>query len=96
MPIAVVGNETEGYSTCYIPQAYHRISVLSDAIKIEPDFEVGEEVNEELRIESFGRRDILALRQNLQTKVSEYEKENMRGSISSMLTPWSGQARRVL
>ena len=50
---------------------------LSDAIKIEPDFEVGEEVNEELRVESFGRRDILALRQNLQTKVSEYEKENI-------------------
>ena len=50
---------------------------LSDAIKIEPDFEVGEEVNEELRIESFGRRDILALRQNLQTKVAEYEKENI-------------------
>ena len=50
---------------------------LSDAIKIEPDFEVGEEMNEELRIESFGRRDILALRQNLQTKVSEYEKENI-------------------
>ena len=50
---------------------------LSDAIKLEPDFEVGEEVNEELRIESFGRRDILALRQNLQTKVSEYEKENI-------------------
>ena len=50
---------------------------LSDAIKIEPDFEVGEEVNEELRIEKFGRRDILALRQNLQTKVAEYEKENI-------------------
>ena len=50
---------------------------LSDAIKIEPDFEVGEEVNEELRIENFGRRDILALRQNLQTKVAEYEKENI-------------------
>ncbi len=50
---------------------------LSDAIKIEPDFEVGEEVNEELRIENFGRRDILALRQNLQIKVAEYEKENI-------------------
>ena len=50
---------------------------LSDAIKIEPDFEVGEEVNEELRVENFGRRDILALRQSLQTKVSEYEKENI-------------------
>jgi N utilization substance protein A len=50
---------------------------LSDAIKIEPDFEVGDDVSEVLRIESFGRRDILALRQNLQTKVSEYEKENI-------------------
>ena len=50
---------------------------LSDAIKIEPDFEVGDDVSEVLRIESFGRRDILALRQNLQTKVAEYEKENI-------------------
>ena len=50
---------------------------LSDAIKIEPDFEVGDDVSEVLRIENFGRRDILALRQNLQTKVSEYEKENI-------------------
>ncbi len=50
---------------------------LSDAIKIEPDFEVGDDVSEVLRIESFGRRDILALRQNLQAKVLEYEKENI-------------------
>ena len=50
---------------------------LSDAIKIEPDFEVGDEVSEVLKIESFGRRDILALRQNLQTKVAEYEKESI-------------------
>ena len=50
---------------------------LSDAIKIEPDFEVGDDVSEVLKIESFGRRDILALRQNLQTKVSEYEKESI-------------------
>ena len=50
---------------------------LSDAIKIEPDFEVGDDVSEVLRIESFGRRDILALRQNLQAKVLEYEKESI-------------------
>ena len=50
---------------------------LSDAIKIEPDFEVGDDVSEVLRIESFGRRDILAVRQNLQAKVLEYEKENI-------------------
>ena len=50
---------------------------LSDAIKIEPDFEVGDDVSEVLKIETFGRRDILALRQNLQGKVLEYEKENI-------------------
>ena len=50
---------------------------LSDAIHIEPDFEVGDDVSEILKIESFGRRDILALRQNLQTKISEYQKENI-------------------
>ena len=50
---------------------------LSDAIKIEPDFEVGDDVSEVLKIESFGRRDILALRQNLQAKVMEYEKESI-------------------
>ncbi len=49
----------------------------SDAIKIEPDFEVGEEVGEVVDISSFGRREILAIRQNLQTKVMEFEKENI-------------------
>ncbi|MGP1446524.1 MAG: transcription termination factor NusA [Candidatus Limimorpha sp.] len=50
---------------------------LSDAVKIEPDFEVDDEVSERLGIDSFGRRDILALRQNLQTKILEYKKENI-------------------
>ncbi len=48
----------------------------SDAIKIEPDFEIGEEVSTELRILDFGRRDILAIRQNLISKVQEYEKDS--------------------
>ena len=39
--------------------------------------EVGDDVSEVLKIETFGRRDILALRQNLQAKVLEYEKENI-------------------
>jgi transcription termination factor NusA len=50
---------------------------LSDAIRIEPDFEVGDDVTEILGINTFGRRDILALRQNLQTRIMEYEKENI-------------------
>lgn len=48
---------------------------LSDAIKIEPDFEVGEEVSENIHMTDFARREILALRQNLITKIMEYEKD---------------------
>ena len=50
---------------------------LSQAIKIEPDFEVGEEVSEELKFSDFGRRDILTIRQNLIAKIHEYEKDNI-------------------
>jgi transcription termination/antitermination protein NusA len=49
----------------------------SEAIKIEPDFEVGEELVETIRMEDFGRREILAIRQNLISKVQEYEKDNI-------------------
>lgn len=50
---------------------------LSEAIKIEPDFEVGEELSEEIQLPSFGRRDILTIRQNLVAKIQEYEKNNI-------------------
>ena len=50
---------------------------LSDATKIEPDFEVGEEASEEVRLEDFGRRAVLALRQNLVSKIMELEKDNI-------------------
>lgn len=49
----------------------------SDAIKIEPDFEIGEEVSEELKIENFGRRAILSMRQNLVSKIQELEKDSI-------------------
>jgi transcription termination/antitermination protein NusA len=48
---------------------------LSEAIKIEPDFEVGEEVMENIRLSDFARREILSLRQNLISKIMEYEKD---------------------
>lgn len=48
---------------------------LSDAIKIEPDFEVGEEFVEKIKLSDFARREILALRQNLSSKIMEYEKD---------------------
>src|ERR1035437_1505549 len=50
---------------------------LSEAIKTEPDFEVGEELSEEIKLLDFGRRDILAIRQNLISKIQEYEKDNI-------------------
>ena len=46
---------------------------LSVARKIEPDFEVGEDVSEEIKINDLGRRAILALRQNLISKIHEYD-----------------------
>ncbi len=49
----------------------------SEAIKIEPDFEVGEDVTEEIRMSNFGRREILTIRQNLVAKIQEYEKNNV-------------------
>ncbi len=49
----------------------------SEAIKIEPDFEVGEEVSEELPLLGFGRRAVLAAMQNLKSRIMELEKDNM-------------------
>ena len=46
---------------------------LSEARKIEPDFEVGEDVSEEVKLFQLGRRAILALRQNLISKIHEHD-----------------------
>ena len=46
----------------------------SDAVKIESDFEVGEELSEPIYMTDFGRREILAIRQNLVSKIQDYEK----------------------
>jgi N utilization substance protein A len=50
---------------------------LSDAQKIEPDFEVGEDVSEEVKLVDLGRRAILALRQNLISKIHEHDNTNI-------------------
>lgn len=50
---------------------------FSDAIKVEPDFEVGEDFSEQIFLEDFGRREILSIRQNLVSKILEYEKDNV-------------------
>lgn len=46
----------------------------SEAIKIEADFEVGEELSEPIYMSEFGRREILSIRQNLVGKIQDYEK----------------------
>lgn len=50
---------------------------LSDALKIEPDFEIGEEVSEEFKLIEIGRRNILSLRQNLIQKINEHDSNNL-------------------
>ena len=50
---------------------------LTNARKIEPDFEVGEDVSEEVKLVDLGRRAILALRQNLTSKLHEHDNTNV-------------------
>ena len=58
---------------------------LKDAQKIEPDFEVGEEVSEEVKLFQLGRRAILALRQNLITKIQEHDSTNLYKQFKDMV-----------
>ncbi|MDR2287366.1 MAG: transcription termination factor NusA [Prevotellaceae bacterium] len=55
---------------------------LQDAKKIDESYEVGEEVTEEVKLESFGRRAILALRQNLAGRIMDLEKANVFNKYS--------------
>ncbi|CAI8278711.1 MAG: transcription termination factor NusA [Flavobacteriaceae bacterium] len=50
---------------------------LTEARLIEPDFEVGEDVSEEVKLFDLGRRAILALRQNLVAKIQEHDNTNI-------------------
>ena len=50
---------------------------LTDARKIDPTYEVGEEVADEIKLADFGRRSVLSLRQNLASRIMELEKANL-------------------
>ena len=50
---------------------------LSEAQKIDEDYEVGEEVTDEVKMTDFARRSILSLRQNLSSRIMELEKGNI-------------------
>jgi transcription termination/antitermination protein NusA len=50
---------------------------LTEARKIEPDFEIGEEVAEEIKLIDFGRRAVMTARQTLIQKIKDLEKDNL-------------------
>jgi N utilization substance protein A len=58
---------------------------LSEARKIEPDFEVGEDVSEEVKLIDLGRRAILALRQNLISKIHEHDNTNLYKQFKDLI-----------
>ncbi len=58
---------------------------LSDALKIDDEAEIGEEVTDKVDFQSFGRRMILNLRQTLASKILELQKENIYIKYSEML-----------
>jgi N utilization substance protein A len=50
---------------------------LTDAQKVDKDFEIGEEITEPVNMNDFGRRAVLALRQNLASRIMELEKDGI-------------------
>ncbi len=58
---------------------------LSEAQKIDADYEVGEDVTDEVKLIDFGRRAILNLRQNLASKIMELEKDNIYGKYKDKI-----------
>lgn len=55
----------------------NRQIALSEAKKIQDDYEIGEELTDEVKLADFGRRAILAIRQNLTARILELEKNNI-------------------
>ena len=63
---------------------------LSDAHKVDKGFELGEEITEPVNMNEFGRRAVLALRQNLAARITELEKEgifkNYKDRVGEIIT----------
>ena len=58
---------------------------ITAAKKIDDDYEVGEDVTDEVKLLDFGRRSILALRQNLTSRILELEKDNIYGKYKDRI-----------
>lgn len=70
---------------------------LSDARKIEPDFEIGEEVAEEIKLEHFGRRAVMTARQTLIQKIKDLEKDILFQKYKELVSEIiSGEVYQVL
>ena len=69
---------------------------LTEARKIEPDFEIGEEVSEEVKLIDLGRRAILALRQNLISKIHEHDNTNLYKQFKDLIGDiYTGEVHHV-
>ena len=55
---------------------------LTEARKIDPTYELGEEVADEIKLADFGRRAVLSLRQNLASRILDLEKANLYAKYS--------------
>jgi len=58
---------------------------ISDALQIESDFEIGEELSVEVPLSSFDRREILNARQLIKTKVTDHQKEDLYERYDSLV-----------
>ena len=58
---------------------------LTEAQKIEPDFEIGEEVAEEVKLLDFGRRAVMMARQTLLQKIKDLEKDNLVAKYNELV-----------
>ena len=58
---------------------------LTEAKMIDEDYEVGEDVTDEVKLEDFGRRSILSLRQNLTSRILDLEKNNLFGKYKDRI-----------
>lgn len=63
----------------------HLEITLTEARKIESDFEIGEEVSEEVKLVDLGRRAILSLRQNLISKIHEHDSNNLYKQFKELI-----------
>ena len=66
---------------------------ISDARKLDETYEVGEEVADEIKLDSFGRRAVLSLRQNLASRILDLEKASVRTGSRRTAKPWARGSR---